>query len=108
MATLDTEQVTSDGLNPTVNSATAAGDKVRPGSILRVINGSGAPITVSMDIANPGTVDGETVPDKDIAIPAAEFRYIFVSDFYRNKSDSGFATITYSADTSVTVEVIKS
>lgn len=108
MATLDTEQVTSSGLNPTVNNATAAGDRVRPGSILRVINGGASPITVSMDIANPGTVDGETVPDKDISVPNAEFRYIYVSDFYRNKSDSGYATITYSDDTSVTVEVIKS
>lgn len=108
MATLSTEQVTSDGLNPTATAAGASGDRVRPGSILRVINANAGSVTVSMDIANPGAVDGETVPDKTIAIPTGEFRYIFVNDKYRNKADAGFATVTCSPNASVTIEVIKS
>jgi hypothetical protein len=108
MATLTTEQVTSSGLNPAVNSAGASGDKVRPDSILRVINANAGTVTVTLDTKNPGTVDGNVVPDKSISIPTGQFRYIFVSDFYRNKADSGLALVTCSPNASVTIEVIKS
>lgn len=107
MATLDTEQVTSDGLDPTATAAGASGDQVRPGSILRVINANAGSVTVTLDTANPGTVDGNTVADKTVAIPTGEFRYIYVNDFYRDRS-TGLATVTCSPNASVTIEVIKS
>lgn len=106
MAALDTEQVTSSGLEATANAATAAGDTVRPGSILRVNNGGESPVTVTLAMANPASVDGNAVADKEITVPNGEARYIYVSDYYRDKS-TGRATVTYSADTSVTVEVIR-
>lgn len=108
MATLDTEQVTSSGLSPTQNAAGASGDRVRPGSILRVINNNASTTVVALDTANPGSVDGNVVPDKEISIPTTTFQYIFVSDFYRNKADSGFATITCTPNSDVLIEVIKS
>jgi hypothetical protein len=106
MATLSTEQVTSAGLNPTATAAGASGDKVKPGSILRVINANAATTTVTLDTANPATVDGNAVADKTITIPTTQFRYIYVSEFYRNKAD-GLATVTCSPNASVTIEVIK-
>jgi hypothetical protein len=107
MATLTTQQVTSAGLNPTQNTA-AASDKVRPGAILRVVNNNASTVSVALDTQNPGTVDGNVVPDKTISIPTTQFRYIFVSDFYRNKADNGFATITCTPSASVLIEVIQS
>lgn len=106
MATLATQQVTSSGLNPTATAAGASGDQVRPGSIIRVINANAGSVTVTLDSANPATVDGNTVADKTISIPTGEFRYILVSDFYRVKS-TGLATVTCSPNASVTIEVIK-
>jgi hypothetical protein len=108
MATLTTEQVTSAGLNPAATAAGASGDKVRPGSILRIINANAGTVTVTLDTQNPGTVDGNTVADKSISIPTSQFRYVYVSDFYRNKADSGLALVTCSPNASVTIEVIKS
>jgi hypothetical protein len=107
MATLATQQVTSAGLNPAATAAGASGDKVRPGSIIRVINANAGTVTVTLDTANPATVDGNTVADKTISIPTTEFRYVYINDTYRNKTD-GLALVTCSPNTSVTIEVIKS
>lgn len=107
MATLDTEQITSSGLNPTQNSAGASGDQVRPGVILRVINNNASTTVVALDTANPGSVDGNVVPDKEISIPTTEFQYIYVNDFYRDKS-TGLATVTCTPNDDVLIEVVKS
>jgi len=105
MATLTTQQVTSSGLNPTANTAAGGGDKVRPGSILRVINGGGSSITVTL--VSPETRDGDlAVADRAVTVPNGTFRLIYASDYYRNKAD-GLVEVTYSAVTSVTVEVFK-
>jgi hypothetical protein len=106
MATLTTEQVTSSGLNATANAATVTtGDKVRPGSILRIVNGGENPTTVTID--NPETRDVNlAVPDRTVAIPAGEARYVFASDYYRNKTD-GLVKVTCNPVTSVTIEVVR-
>lgn len=107
MATLTTQAVTSSGLNATANTAGASGDKIQPGSIIRVDNANAGTVTVTLDTANPATVDGNAVADKTVSIPTGEARYIYVSDYYRNKADSGLATVTCSPNTSVTVEVFR-
>lgn len=105
MASLVTEQVTSSGLEATANAAAEGGDTVRPGSILRVTNGSGESVTVTMD--NPETRDGDlAVPDRTVAVPAGESRYVYASDYYRSRSTQRVG-ITYSAHEDVTVEVIQ-
>jgi hypothetical protein len=106
MPTFATQQATSTGVTPTVNNATAAGDKVRPGSILRVFNGGVASTTVTM--VSPEVRDGDlAVADRSITVAAGAVKYVYASDYYRNKAD-GLVTITYSVDTDVDVEVVKS
>lgn len=106
MATLTTEQVTSSGLEATANAATATtGDKVRPGSIVRIVNGGGSPSTATM--ATPQTVDGDlAVADRTVTVPNGEARYVYASDVYRNKAD-GLVTIVCAPATSVTIEVVR-
>lgn len=105
MATLSTQQVTSSGLAATANAAGGSGDKVRPGSIVRVVNGSGSSVTVTM--VTPGTFDGDlSITDRTVAVPAGEARYIAATEAYRSKTDQ-LVSLTYSATTSVTVEVVK-
>jgi len=105
MATLTTEQVTSSGLAATPNPAGASGDKVRPGSIVRVINGSASSITVTM--VTPGTYDGDlSITDRTVTVPAGAARYIAATEAYRSKTDQ-LVSITYSATATVTVEVVK-
>jgi hypothetical protein len=107
MATLSTEQVTSSGLEATPNAATpTTGDKVRPGSILRVANGGVASSTVTMP--TPQTVDGDlAVADRTVVVPNGEARFVFASEVYRNPADK-LVTIVCAPATSVTIEVIKS
>lgn len=106
MATLTTQQVTSSGLTATANTAAGGGDKVRPGSILRVVNGGGSSITVTL--VSPEVRDGDlAVADRAVTVANGAAKYIYASDYYRNKTD-GLVEITYSAVTSVTVEVVKS
>jgi hypothetical protein len=105
MATVSTEPVPTTGLEATANAATpTTGDKVRPDSIVRVINASGGSVTVTM--VTPQLVDGDlAVTDRTVAVPAGEARYIRATATYRNPAD-GLVTITWSATSSVTFEVI--
>lgn len=104
MATVATQTVTSSGLTATANTASGGGDKVRPGSILRVINGSGSSITLTM--ATPQLVDGDlAVADRTVSVGAGAAKYVHASNLYRNKAD-GYVDLSWSATTSVTFEVI--
>lgn len=104
MAVVATEPVPTTGLDATANAASAGGDKVRPDSIVRVINGSGVSLTVTM--VTPQTVDGDlAVTDRTVSVPNGEARYIRATALYRNPSD-GLVALTWSTDTSVTFEVI--
>jgi hypothetical protein len=104
MATVATEPVTTTGIEATANAASASGDKVRPDSLVRVINGSGSSITMTM--VTPQTVDGDlAVADRTVAVPAGEARYVRATATYRNPTD-GLVALTWSLETSVTFEVI--
>jgi hypothetical protein len=105
MATVATEPVPTTGLDATPNPASGgAGDKVRPDSIVRAINGSVSSVTLTM--VTPQTVDGDlAVADRTVPVPAGEHRYVRATATYRNPAD-GLVTLTWSATADVTFEVI--
>lgn len=106
MADFDAEQITSSGLDPTQNAASAGGDTVPPDVTLRVVNGDASPHTVT--VVTPGVVDGDlAIGDRAVAIPAGEFRFIRVPRQPYMDPSTGRVSLTYDAVTSVTVEVIR-
>lgn len=107
MATLAIQSIDKDGLNPTYAAAAVGGDKVNPGPgvYIEVVNGAGAPINVTL--VTPGTVEGDAIADRVVAVTNAQRRKIRVGDEYANPSDSGLAAITYSDVTTITVGAFK-
>lgn len=97
------------GTTPSIRSA-AAGDKLtQPGdrSFLRVTNGAGAPITLTITV--PGTTSyGENNPTKIITITNATSRYIPILAAYGNPADAGKVTLTWSATPTITFEYFRS
>ena len=109
MATLTTQVITADGLDPTYAAAAGGGDKVRPGPgvFLHVINGDASPITVT--IAAPCNFYGSVAkPDLAVTVAASGEKMIPVpATPFADPSDSGLAAIAYSAVTSVTVAALR-
>jgi hypothetical protein len=103
------ESVQIGGTTATVRSA-AAGDKLTsPGTsnLLRVNNGAGAPITLTITV--PGTTSyGENNPTKVITITNGTAKYIPIPAVYGNPSDAGKVTLTWSATTTITFEYTRS
>lgn len=97
------------GTAPTSRSA-ASGDKLTdPGDhrFLRVNNGGGAPITVT--ITPPGsTAYGVANPNQVFTVTNATTKYIPVRADYGNPADAGKVALTWSATTSVTFEYMRS
>lgn len=84
-------------------AATVGGDTVarRDNSFLAVKNGSGAPITVTLD--TPGTTHGLAIADEGVTIAAGAEAYISTSDpIFVHPSDN-LIHIAYSAVATVTV-----
>jgi hypothetical protein len=107
VATLTTQTITAGGLSPTYAAASVSGDKLRPGktTFLHVKNGDVASMTVTL--ATPGTVDGLAIADRAVTVGAGDDQMIPVTALYGDTSDSGLASVTYSAITSVTVAAIR-
>lgn len=109
MADYAPEGISIGGVQATVRSA-AAGDKLTsPGDHrqLRVTNGGGAPITLT--ITPPGTTSYEVAnPAKVITITNATSKYIQIPAAYGDPADSGKVALTWSATTSVTFEYTRS
>ena len=106
MAVLAPQTVSVLGTAPTYASASGGGDKVSPGSatVIHVKNGSGAAVTVT--VVTPGTVGGLASADVTVSVPAAGDRFIGpISDGLFRGSD-GYADVTYSSATSVTVAAL--
>jgi hypothetical protein len=97
-------------LNPALTAPGVDGDiaDVGSGVFLYVLNGSGAPITVT--VQTPGGVEDLTLQDRAVTVPAAGFRLIpLTMAAYRQpvgSADAGRAYIDYSAVASVTRAVI--
>ena len=109
-ASVTTQQITRAGLAPVLSQPTVDGDVVDCGRVaLYVINGSGAPITVT--VVSPAEVDDLAVADLAVAVPAAGTRLIgplparTFGQAYGD-ADAGRAYVDYSAQADVTRAVI--
>jgi hypothetical protein len=103
MAILTVTPVTRAGIDIAGAAADVAGDSF-PNTgheYLVVKNGSGAPITVTLDIKQ--TVDGQAVTDPTVTIAAGASKIIgpFPTGIYNDTN--GRAGVTYSAVTTVNV-----
>lgn len=109
MADYAPDGVTVDGVAANVRTA-AAGDKLtNPGdrAILRVNNGGGAPVTLT--ITPPGTTSyGVANPVKTVTVPNGTHRYLQVLAAYGNPADGGKVALSWSATASVTFEYTRS
>lgn len=104
MALLSAQQITLAGLNPTMQAAAAGGDTFVPGAtrFLRVTNGGGAGVTVTIDSVTPSNYGGDE--NVAVTVPAGGTREIGPLPDQRF-GPSGVGSITYSATASVTVGV---
>lgn len=105
MAVLAAQSIVEAGIAPSFAAANAGGDRVQPGPgvYIEIINGGGAPITVTVDCKTPSNygTDADLGP---ISVPATARRKIPVNDARRFGSPTdGLADIAYSGVTSVTV-----
>ena len=110
MATLATTTITQAWINPDTNMVAAAvgGDKVVPGdrTFLRVKNGGGAPITVTLNDPTSVSPVGATQFNADVAVTVTNGQERVIGPItgrFADPADSGLCAVTYSAVTSVTV-----
>lgn len=106
MATLTPKSATAGGTDLTFPAASAGGDKVAPGCILYVRNGSAASINVT--IVRPGNDKyGQANPDLVKAVGAGvQTAFRLDQADLADPADSGLISITYSAVTTVTVDAV--
>jgi len=104
---LTVTQVTRAGVALPAAAANADGHSVaNDGSvILHIVNGGGAPITVT--IVTPGTVDGLAIADREVIVAASANRLIgpFPREHY-NQAD-GTVHVNFSGVASVTAAALK-
>lgn len=97
------------GTTANIRSA-ASGDKLTQSgdhSQLRVTNGSGAPITLT--ITPPGTtLYGVANPAKVVTITNATSKYIPIPSSLADPSDQGRVALVWSATATITFEYIRS
>lgn len=105
MAALSAQRVALSGTAPTYASASAGGDTapVGGGLKLHVYNGGASAITVT--VVTPGSIDGLSVGDAALSVPAAGHGFIPLTNIYRDPV-TGRANISYSATASVNVAVL--
>lgn len=97
MAILVPQSATSAGVTPVVITPGASGDKIPVGSILRVTNGTGGSINITLTTHQ--TVDGLAVADRTISISAAATKTIRATSAYANPDD-GYVDVLSSDTTS--------
>ncbi len=108
MATLTVQDVTLDGAELTAAAAAGGGDEFEntdERTIFRAINGSGAPITVTIDA--PSTCNHGFNHDIAGAVPAGETWDFGPFDKERFNDSSSLVQVTYSGVTSLTVAAIR-
>ncbi|OLT24417.1 hypothetical protein BJF79_13830 [Actinomadura sp. CNU-125] len=108
MATVAVAAITRDGTAVTTSTASSGGDKVRAAdrTFLLVENGGGSSLTVT--IGGVGTTSyGVDNPDKTVSVAAGATSAIPLLAVYGDPDDSGLASITWSATTSVTFAALR-
>lgn len=105
---LTVQQVVSTGLTPATEAVNFPDGEMflNDGHVfLRVVNGSGAGLTVTILTAQ--TVDGLDVADRAVSVPAGQERWIGpLSQTVYNQSD-GKVYADFSAGTTITVAAIR-
>jgi hypothetical protein len=112
---LTTQAITRSGLEPSMTAAAAAGNYFENDerTVLRVMNGDGSDITVSISYGR--RVDGATLTDtKDVVVPDTTGD-VFIGPFPKADYDQpigsetgpGTVNVDFSAVTSVTVAAIR-
>jgi hypothetical protein len=108
---LATQDVADEGVVITATAANVDGHTLDGGGdvILKVINGSGGSINVTVQTAE--TVDGLAVADQVVAVAAGATKYIgrfrpSVYDRPTGATDAGKVYVDFSAVTSVTVAAL--
>jgi len=103
MAVLAVTDLTRAGINPALVAANIGGDSFPTvGNVfLLITNGGGSPRTVSVAYGTP--VDGQTVPPKQVVVPAGASRLAgpYPAALFRGANDQ--AAVTYDAVTSLTI-----
>lgn len=107
MATLAVQQITQEGLVPTLVAASGGGDAFEPNAhtFLIVKNGSGSSINVT--IVTTAEDFGQPIADIVVAVAAGTTAYIgpFEPDEVAQPG-TGLCDVTYSAVTTVTVAAL--
>lgn len=100
------QKATSAGLAAAYEPANADGNSYRlsTGRVLHVKNGSGGSINVT--VPTPGTVDGNAIADRVVAVGAGAEKFIALGTTAAYKQSGGVAHVDYSAVTTVTVAVV--
>ena len=106
MAVLQPQVVDRNGLGPTYAAADAAGDKFPNDrlTILHVRNGGTSAVTVTIPQRQPDNMG--FFHDITVNVPAGTDRFIAAHPGFYN-DEQGYATVSYSAVTGVTVAVLK-
>jgi hypothetical protein len=107
MAALQAQQISQQGLTPSLVAATSGGDSFEPGphTFLYVKNGGGSSINVTVDTT--ATAFGEPISNVVTAVAAGA--EAFIGPFQPAEVEqpgTGQADITYSAVTTVTIAVL--
>jgi hypothetical protein len=111
MAVLTVQDAAVTGLAETLVAAGAGGDSFDNNGLclLEVVNGGGAPITVTID--DPGSASPvgamQFNPDVSVSVTNGQTRIIGPFPPFRFNDANGRVAISYSAVTSVTVRVIR-
>lgn len=111
MAILTTQTISPSGTSPTYQAAAVGGDKVRPNerTFIHVRNGGGASITVTVDDALSQAPSGAKEFDADLSVviePSGN-RMIGPLPPARFRGTDGYASVTYTGVTSVTIAALR-
>lgn len=105
MALLAKQQVRIAGTEVTYQAAAGGGDKVPTGDVaLHVKNGDAFEHTVT--VVTPNTVQGQSIGDVAVAVPAGEDRFIGPFPGKLIRRSDGLVAVTYDAVTAVTVACV--
>ncbi len=111
MATLSVQAITAAGASVAYGAATSGGDKVLPSdrTFLHVFNQSGASVRVTIDdTLTPAPVGAVCFnPDASVVVPAASAYFIGPISASRFKGTDGYASISYSATTSILIAALR-
>lgn len=114
MAVLTVLQPTVAGVAPSYVSAAAGGDTFSPGTtgpvVVHVKNGSGSPITVTVDDPTSPSPAGASSfnPDVAVSVPATGERIILLNPVTRFVDPAtGLVSLSYSGVTSLTLTVYR-